>query len=195
MRRYIITGTPGAGKTVILDELAARGYPVVPEAATDVIAREHAAGRGGPWRGPDFIDKIVTLQRQRLDAPGAPTGRAAAGRAAAAEVQLHDRSALCTLALAHYAEQPVSRLLAAEVDRVLRERVFDRRVFFVRQIGFVTPTLARRITFEQSLLFERIHDEVYRGHGFDLVEIPPGPVAERADAIESWVRSWSAVPR
>ena len=44
MRRFILTGAPGAGKTAIVRELEARGFPVVEEAATDVIAREQAAG-------------------------------------------------------------------------------------------------------------------------------------------------------
>ncbi|MFG2472620.1 AAA family ATPase [Streptomyces canus] len=38
MRRYVLTGTPGAGKTSILQCLAEHGYEVVEEAATAVIA-------------------------------------------------------------------------------------------------------------------------------------------------------------
>ena len=34
MKRYILTGTPGAGKTSIIQALALRGYCVVEEAAT-----------------------------------------------------------------------------------------------------------------------------------------------------------------
>ena len=44
MRRYILTGAPGSGKTSILRALGARGYSVVSEAATDVIADEQAHG-------------------------------------------------------------------------------------------------------------------------------------------------------
>lgn len=39
-----MTGAPGAGKTSILKGLQDRGYEVVEEAATDVIAREQALG-------------------------------------------------------------------------------------------------------------------------------------------------------
>jgi predicted ATPase len=38
MRRFIITGAPGAGKTAIIRELELDGFSVVEEAATDVIA-------------------------------------------------------------------------------------------------------------------------------------------------------------
>ena len=44
MRRFVITGAPGAGKTAILQVLRRRGYAVVDEAATDVIAAEQARG-------------------------------------------------------------------------------------------------------------------------------------------------------
>ena len=37
MKRFILTGAPGAGKTSILQALAAGGHAVVPEAATDVM--------------------------------------------------------------------------------------------------------------------------------------------------------------
>jgi predicted ATPase len=38
MPSYILTGAPGAGKTAVLRLLETRGYAVVEEAATDVIA-------------------------------------------------------------------------------------------------------------------------------------------------------------
>ena len=39
MRRFIITGAPGAGKTAIIRQLELDGFSVVEEAATDVIPR------------------------------------------------------------------------------------------------------------------------------------------------------------
>jgi predicted ATPase len=59
VRRYIMTGAPGAGKTSILATLRARGYAVVNEAATDVIARELACGREHPGVGIGFIGARV----------------------------------------------------------------------------------------------------------------------------------------
>jgi predicted ATPase len=65
MHRYILTGAPGAGKTVLLRALERVGYAVVEEAATDVIALAQAEGVAEPWTDPGFIDAIVTLQRRR----------------------------------------------------------------------------------------------------------------------------------
>lgn len=49
MPSYVLTGAPGAGKTAILRLLEGGGYPVVEEAATDVIALGHALGNAEPW--------------------------------------------------------------------------------------------------------------------------------------------------
>lgn len=181
-QRYVLTGAPGSGKTTIATELRARGYTVVDEAATDVIARRQAWGDDEPWTEPGFLDLIVEEQRRRQRA----------ARSARAEVQIYDRSPLCTLALARYLGHPVTPALAAEVDRVTREGVYDRRVLLVHPVGFVTPTAARRITYEDALVFARVHEQVYRAHGYELVDVPPGTVEERVTAVETRIRSWSA---
>ena len=65
MRRYVLTGAPGAGKTVTLRQLELDGFSVVEEAATDIIALWQANGIGEAWTRPDFIDAIVGLQQSR----------------------------------------------------------------------------------------------------------------------------------
>jgi predicted ATPase len=65
MRRFIITGAPGAGKTAIIRQLGLDGFSVVEEAATDVIAAAHAQGTVEPRKSPSFIDAIAHLQRER----------------------------------------------------------------------------------------------------------------------------------
>ncbi|MDH6114262.1 putative ATPase [Kitasatospora sp. MAP12-15] len=173
MKRYILTGTPGAGKTTILRELEQLGYGVVEEAATEVIARGQVRGVAEPWAGAGFVDDVVALQRERQLA--AATGVAA--------VQFYDRSPVCTHALAGYLGRPVSAALAAELDRIARERVYQPRVFFVRNLGFCEPTAARRISFEESLVFERLHEESYRAAGYELVDVAAGELAERVAAV------------
>jgi len=175
--RYVLTGAPGAGKTVLLHALRGRGWPVVEEAATDVIAALQADGVDQPWTREDFCDRIVALQQQRQQAPVR----------AGATVQIYDRSPLCTLALAQYRDRPVTPALRAEVDRVLTERVYEPTVFLVRPLGFVRPTPARRITYADSLTFQVVHEAVYRDHGFTLVDVPAGPSAGRADLVESTI--------
>jgi predicted ATPase len=173
MPNYVLTGTPGAGKTAILRQLELDGYRVVEEAATDVIALEHALGRPEPWASADFIDKIIDLQRRRQAAAAGPAG----------EVLFFDRSPVCTLALSRWMGYPESAQLTAEVDRVLRADVYASTVFFVRNFGSVEPTAARRITLADSLAFEDVHERTYSELGFRLVEVVPGPVADRVAVV------------
>jgi predicted ATPase len=178
MRRFIITGAPGAGKTAIIRQLELDGFSVVEEAATDVIAAAQAQGTAEPWRDPSFIDTVAHLQRDRETRASFQPD----------EVQFHDRSVVCTAALAVYLGHPVSRFLSSELDRVKREAIFQDQVFFIRNLGFITPSDARRISFEETLRFEKIHEEIYRDFGFELVSIEPGTLAERVSSIKAAIR-------
>lgn len=177
MPRYVLTGAPGAGKTAVLRLLEINGHAVVEEAATDVIALGHALGGGQPRHDLAFIDDIVALQRRRQ----------CAVRAVGSAAVFFDRSPVCTLALSRYLGLRASRMLVREVDRVVAEGVYETTVFFVRNQGFVEATAARRISFADSLVFERFHEEAYRDLGFRLVEVPAGPLADRVAVVQRTV--------
>jgi predicted ATPase len=177
MRRFIITGAPGAGKTAIIRQLELDGFSVVEEAATDVIAVARAQGIAEPWTDPSFIDLVTNLQRQRqIRASYQPD-----------EIQFHDRSAVCTAALAIYLGYPISSTLVSELDRIKSGAIFQNHVFFIRNLGYIKATEARRISFEDALRFERIHEETYRRYGFELVSIEAGDLLERVRTIKAAV--------
>jgi predicted ATPase len=172
---YVLTGAPGAGKTAILRQLERDGAAVVEEAATDVIALEHALGRPEPWQSADFAGRVLALQRQReqraaQDGGGVPV--------------FFDRSPVCTLALSRFLGHPVSPLLTAEVERAVAGRRYGEAVFFVRGLGFVEPTAARRISPADAAAFETVHEQTYRELGFRLIDVPAGPVTERAGLVK-----------
>ena len=178
MRRFIITGAPGAGKTAIIRQLELDGFSVVEEAATDGISVLLAQGAVQPWTHPSFIDVIANLQKDRqIRASYQPE-----------EVQFHDRCAVCTAALAVYLGRPFSPFLACELERVKKESIYQNRVFFIRNLGFVTPTEARRITFEETLRFEKIHEELYLDFGFELISVEPRSLMERVGIIKAAIR-------
>ena len=175
MKRFIITGAPGAGKTAIIRQLEFDGLSVVEEAATDVIAAAKSRGVSEPWTRPSFIDEILKLQRDRQSRASHQPD----------EIQFHDRSAVCTAALAVYLGFPFSQLLIAELQRIKAESIYENRVFFIRNLGFITPTEARRITFEETLRFEKIHEQVYRDFDYELIPVEPGILADRVSFIKA----------
>ncbi len=66
---------------------------------------------------------------------------------------------------------------------MVAERTYEPAAFFIRNQGFVTATAARRISFEDSLVFEQLHKQTYRDLGFEAVDIPAGPLADRVALI------------
>ena len=174
MKRYILTGAPGAGKTSILRQLELDGFGVVEEAATDVIALWQANGMAEPWTDPEFLDAVVHLQQARerrascLPEP----------------VQFHDRSVVCTAALADCLGIPRPDCLLQELQRLKERHVFERRVLFARNLGFITLTEAHRISYEETVRFEKLHEQAYREFGFDIISIAPASVANRVREIK-----------
>ena len=179
MNRFVLTGAPGGGKTILLRGLERAGLAVVEEAATDVIAWAQAIGVDAPWERPDFTDVILALQQQR------------AARAPAGPI-VFDRSPVCTLALARALGHAPSAALrsAAEAARDSYDRVF-----FVEGLDFIVNTAARRIDLDQARRFGDLHREVYAEYGFDLVNVPPAPPAERVATVLDAIGRTQALAR
>jgi predicted ATPase len=174
MKRYIVTGAPGSGKTAVIRQLELDGFSVVEEAATDIIALWQAKGIAEPWTRPEFIDAVVSLQQTReLRFAGVPD-----------LVQFHDRSVVCTAALADYLRYPRPQSLLQELERLTKQNVFQRRVVFMMNLGFVTFTEARKISYEETVRFERIHERTYRDLGFEIAYIGPGSVLDRVRELK-----------
>jgi predicted ATPase len=176
MKRYILTGTPGCGKTSIIRSLEVAGYLVVEEAATDIIALQQAQGIAEPWTGASFIDDIANLQRQRQVLVADLT----------TPTQFYDRSPLCTYALSRWLGYPISKTLSKEIERINAEGIYEKQVFFIENLGFCAPTAARKIGFEESLRFESVHEETYSSFGYDLIKVSAGELSARVDQVKSY---------
>ncbi len=176
MKRYILTGTPGCGKTSIIRSLEVAGYLVVEEAATDIIALRQAQGITEPHTHPSFIDDITNLQKLRqmriADVP---------------EVQFYDRSPVCTYALSVWLGFPISTTLADEMARIKEEQIYQKQVFFIDNLGYCEPTAARKISFEDSLRFEKVHEETYNSFGYECIRVAPQELSARVEQITHYV--------
>lgn len=176
MKRYILTDTPGCGKTSIVRALEFAGYLVVEEAATDIIALRNAQGITQPWSHAAFIDDITNLQKQRQLRVAGLEG-----------IQFYDRSPVCTYALSRWLGVPISTTLADEMERIRVEGIYQQQVFFIENLGFCEPTQARRISFEDSIKFEKVHEETYREFGYECIRVAPQELAGRVEQIERYV--------
>lgn len=180
MKRYILTGAPGSGKTSVIHEIRKNGYSVIEEAATDVIGQEQSLGNIEPWKHLDFIDKIVDLQKYRqVAADQFESG-----------LQFYDRSPICTYALAEYLKFKPSDYLMDEIKRIQDKGIYEKTVFFIDNLGFIENTDARKISFEDSLRFEKIHKDAYARFGYESVHIPLGSIFERIATILKLIRSF-----
>lgn len=171
MKRYIFTGTPGSGKTTLLHALNDHGYDVVEEAATDIIHSEQLLGNKEPWTDPSFIIKILELQLQREFS----------ATTASVDILLFDRSPICTYALCIFLGYPVPQMLSEEITRITHNKVYERHVFFIDNLGYIQKTDARKINLENALEFEQLHKTTYQQFGYQLIHIPPMNIRKRTD--------------
>lgn len=176
MNRFIFTGTPGSGKTAVIQALEKLGHSVVHESATDVIAQEQKLGNMRPWEQPDFLDKIITMQKIRL-------------LEANADLQFHDRSPFCVYALGRYLAESNHQLftpspsLLSEIDYYLENKPYQNQVFFFENLGFIEHTDARKISYEDALVFEKIHLDTYKQFGFEIILVPKQSIQDRCAFI------------
>lgn len=172
-RRYILTGTPGSGKTTIINALSDLGHHVIPESATDIISIQQSHNNPQPWKHPNFIKKIVSLQKKRqIEAMDSLK-----------VIEFYDRSPICTYALALYLDFAPSTRLMQEIERIQQNQIYNNQVFFIENLGFIKKTDARKISFEEALEFEQIHFSVYKQFGYECVMVPADSLKKRVDFI------------
>ena len=146
IRRFILTGTPGSGKTSSIRELEKLGHAVIHEAATDVIAQEQAKGCDAPWEEPNFVDQITHMQKDRqMNATG--------------DLQFYDRSPFCSLALLDYLFPPPKEpLLRQQIEnkltRLIHTKLFQPTVFFFEQLESIqySPHYVKQQNFTQHII-------------------------------------------
>lgn len=177
IKRYILTGTPGSGKTSVIEELEVRGYTIIKEAVTDIIRNAQNNGIKEPWKSPQFIDEIIYSQKQLQLNAGIEN------------LQFYDRSPFCTYALDKFLNsqeknpQKISSVLMTEIDRVLINNIYQDKVFFLKNLGFIKNDNIRKINFEEALKFEQIHIDAYKKFGFDIIFIEKETIKKRCDLI------------
>lgn len=173
MKKIIVTGTPGAGKTTLLTELQTLGIPYITESATQVIHQNQVRGIMEPWLSPNFIIEIThhQIQQQTTIISG--------------PIILFDRSIFCTYALCLLLGHSIPKTLESAIHKAIYNNTFNKNVIFIENLGFIANTSARKITYTHALIFEAIHQYVYKKFGFNLIYIPKAALNSRAHQVQT----------
>lgn len=172
-RNYILTGSPGAGKTTIIQRLSELGHIVVEESFMDVYRSLRAQRHADPLADESFVDRVVRAQAERERV----------ARARAVPRRYFDRSPLCTLALSNFMGRPPSEALLQEVERMRTQAIYAPTVYFIRNLGYVPGNEVGKMQYEDALAFEEVHRSIYSAHGYVCIEIPALPVDARVRLI------------
>lgn len=175
IKRVVITGGPGSGKTSLCDGLAAKGHTVFPEYSRVLIQEQlQVGGRALPWDNlPLFSEKVIE-------------GRIEQWKQAKQPVQLFDRSIVDSLAYLHKDGLDIS----ADLWALTRQYRYHSVVLIAPPWAEIYQTDAeRKETFETAVAIFDSLKVVYQMAGYDLLYLPLGPVGERVAFVEAFLNT------
>jgi|SRR5262245_10709402 len=172
-RFVVITGGPGAGKTTLIDRLAAAGFGAKPEAGRAIIQDQLAiSGPALPWLDPVLFTEL-SLSWELYGY------RAAAAHPGAGPV-FFDRGLVDVAAYYRLLGRPTP----GHLHRAAHAFRYNRIVFIAppwREI-YRTDT-ERKQTFDEGVHGYRLLAAAYPDYGYELVELPRVSVQERAEFV------------
>jgi predicted ATPase len=172
----ILTGAPGSGKTAILNALREH-IRCQDEPARQILAEQRASGGDGTpeQNAAKFVDLL--LQRSIANHAGAQTHDG---------TTLFDRGVPDCVAYAQILGiDPMPSAQAAAVHR------YNAVALVTKPWGEIyTTDDERKMTFAHTVEFHRFIELAYQICGYTLVEVPRGPVEQRA----AFVRTFLANP-
>jgi predicted ATPase len=171
IKKYVITGGPGCGKTSVITGLELNGKYVVREVSETIISFEKALGNLEPWTKAKFQEDIIKLQLQRESLISKEVK----------EVFL-DRGIFDNLAYCIQLNQPVPKILK-EYEENPKNANYMPLVFLLEPLSHWDNNNVRYENLEISKKISDLIEQVYINLGFEIVKVPPMPLKERVDFI------------
>ncbi len=166
MKRHVITGGPGIGKTTVIELLASRGYMIVPEVARMITEEEKLKESGIVfWKDLTKYQEKIAERQMELESK------------ATADIVFLDRSLIDGYAYCKLGNIAIPEL----VSKNGRNRY--TKVFLLEPLPTYTKDETR---FENQEEAARIHDEIidaYKEFGYQTISVPALPPEERAEFI------------
>lgn len=167
---YIITGGPGFGKSILIDQLAQHGFLCGKEFAREVI--EEQESKGGeilPWQNAALFQEQVKQQRLTFY------------RAVPSDViAFSDRGLVDQIAFSRFHGKVVDKQFLTEV----KNHPYAPTVFITPVWAEIyTTDNVRKESFEQAVAIHECVLKTYSEMGYRLIELPKVAVEKRAAFI------------
>ncbi|MEM7780454.1 MAG: AAA family ATPase [Pseudomonadota bacterium] len=168
LRRAVVSGGPGVGKTSLVKELARRGLPTSTEVARAIL--QQPGGMDMRAKRPmDFAQAMYTAEIEEfMDAEGR------------SDVTVYDRGLLDIVGFLKIEGLEMPALIA----NGCRENVYDGPIFHAPPWREIYRRDTERIeNWEQAVERDQVICEAWREFGYELIELPHASVEARADFV------------
>ena len=168
IKKYIISGPPGSGKSTLINALEESGFKCLKEVSRDIIkAEQKAKNNGMPWGNIERFTQLVFEEtKQRLQKEP--------------ESVFCDRSLIDNIAYLKHANKKVEKEL----------KNFNFNKYYHKTIFFTAPWLEiyeqdqqRPQLFEEQMKLSEILIETYQKYDFKIMNLPFGSVNSRVNFI------------
>lgn len=164
---FVLTGSPGSGKTTLIEALAAEGYATAPEAGRNIIRDQVIVGGSAlPWRDKTLFAELMLAWELR-------SHHTVSGLAGPV---FFDRGVLDTLAYLLLSGLPVP----AHMEKAAEHFRYNRRVFIAPPWPEIFSQDAERKQDldEAKRTFDALAD-TYPRYGYELITLPRTSVEKR----------------
>ena len=170
MKKYVITGGPGIGKTTVIEILASKDYAIVAEAARMIIEEQETNGENiFPWTNLQKFQELVVKRQLALE------------EKTCGGIIFHDRSIIDG-----YGYSILGNVTPPElIDKNAKNRY--EKIFVLEPLPLYQNDVSRKENEDDAKKIHNAIIEAYRHFGYEPVLIPVLPPEERAAYILSQI--------